>query len=131
MRENRLACYADFAVYPVLIAVMVLVITNGSSPAVLALTLAFALGAAFLWTRLENLLHRSLLLGNGGVADVNDRQGVRPRALIGTSTWLSVAAIAVIGQLPATLGVRLIVALIVVAGLTASTMFNQQERSND
>jgi hypothetical protein len=42
-----------------------------------------------------------------------------------------VAAIAVIGQLPATLGVRLIVALIVVAGLTASTMFNQQERSND
>jgi len=64
MHQNRIAHYTDFAAYPALIAVMILAIADGASPLeralALAPALAFALAGAFLWRRLEHLLHRSV-----------------------------------------------------------------------
>jgi hypothetical protein len=61
MRQTRIAYFADFAVYPVLIASMLLVIADAATPAEWALALGFALTGAFFWTLLEYLLHRFLV----------------------------------------------------------------------
>jgi hypothetical protein len=64
MRLHRIAHYADFAVYPVLIAVMILVIadksTGGETALAVGLASAFALGGAVLWTLLGRVLHRRI-----------------------------------------------------------------------
>jgi hypothetical protein len=68
MQQNRIAYFADFAVYPVLVAVMILVIAGNTSPIERTVALAFALGGACLWTLLEHLLHRFVLHGSGRVS---------------------------------------------------------------
>jgi hypothetical protein len=65
MRRSRIAPYAAFAVYPLLIAMMILVIADEASAAeralALTLALAFVLGGALLWTLLGRVLHRFAL----------------------------------------------------------------------
>lgn len=117
MRQNRIVYYADFAVYPVLIGVMLLAIADRASSAERELALAFALGGAFLWALLEYLSHRFALRADTRMAGPHDQHPAGPRAWIGTPTWLSVAAIAFIALLPASLGVPLIVTLSLAAGL--------------
>jgi hypothetical protein len=62
MRQHRIAHYTDLALYPLLIAVMILVIADeastGERALALALALAFALGGALFWTLLGRVLHR-------------------------------------------------------------------------
>jgi hypothetical protein len=62
MRQHRIAHYTDLAVYPLLIAVMILVIadnaTTGERALALALALVFGLGGAFFWTLLGRVVHR-------------------------------------------------------------------------
>jgi hypothetical protein len=62
MRQHRIAQYTELAVYPLLIAVMILVIadkaTAGERVLALALSLVFALGGALLWTLLGRVVHR-------------------------------------------------------------------------
>jgi hypothetical protein len=61
MRDNRIAHYVNFAIYPLLIAVMILAIADGASPVERALALVCALAGALLWVLLDHLLHRFLL----------------------------------------------------------------------
>jgi hypothetical protein len=61
MRQTRIAYFADFAVYPVSIASMFLVIADTATPLERALILGLALTGALFWTLLEYLLHRFLL----------------------------------------------------------------------
>jgi hypothetical protein len=58
MKQSRIAYYTDFAVYPVLVAVMTVVITGTASAAELAVALAVALVGVLLWGLLEYRLHR-------------------------------------------------------------------------
>jgi hypothetical protein len=61
VRQNRIANFAEYALYPILIAVMVLVIADETSPLERALVLVIALGGALLWALIGRLLHRFLL----------------------------------------------------------------------
>jgi hypothetical protein len=119
MQQNRIGYYADFAVYPVLVAVMILVIGDKASPLERALALAFALGGAFLWTWLEHRLHRFVLHGASSVARPQDEHHALPRAWFGTPTWLSVAALAFAEPLLEAIGVSHIVSLGIAGGLMA------------
>jgi hypothetical protein len=60
MPQNRIGRYADFALYPGLIAVMILVIADSASPVERAIALLSALAGASLWMLLDHLLHRFL-----------------------------------------------------------------------
>jgi hypothetical protein len=68
MRLQRIAPYTDFAVYPALLALMILVIADKSSGVeralALALVLVLAVGGAFLWTLLGRVLDRFVLHGD-------------------------------------------------------------------
>ena len=123
MRQSRIAYYADFAVYPVLIAGMIVVIADRANAFERALALTLALAGAFLWTLLEYLLHRFLLHGDTRVAHLHDRHHAWPRAWIGTPTWLSVAVILFMALLPAPLGVPLISTLGLAGGLMAGFLW--------
>src|ERR1700677_1741758 len=123
MQQNRIAYYTDFAVYPVLIAVMILVIADKSSPVERAFALALALGGAVLWTLPEYLLHRFVLRGDTRIAGIHDQHHAGPGAWIGTPTWLSVAAIAFIALLLASLAVPIIVTLSLAGGLLAGFLW--------
>jgi sterol desaturase/sphingolipid hydroxylase (fatty acid hydroxylase superfamily) len=117
MRQNRIAYYADFAAYPVLITVLILLIANKASPRERLTALALAFGGGFLWTLLEYLIHRFVLHGNTRIADLHVQHHAWPRAWIGTPTWLSVAALIIIALLPASLGVGRIGTLGLACGL--------------
>ena len=94
MRLSRIAYYADFAVYPTLIGVMILVIAHNSHLRHGAFALGLGLAGALLWTLLEYVMHRFLLHGGSRIAGLHDAHHAQARAWIGTPTWLSVTAIA-------------------------------------
>jgi hypothetical protein len=119
MQQHRIG-FADFAVYPALIAVMILVIEDKAGPVERAVALAFALGGAFLWTFFQYLLHRLALHGDSAVADPQDQNHVSPRAWGGTPAWLSVAALAFVGLMLETLGVSLLASIGIAGGLVAA-----------
>jgi hypothetical protein len=77
MRQSRIDHYAAFTVYPLLMAVMVLVIAGDTGPVAWMLALGFALGGGFLWSLLEHLLLRSLLQGCARIAVTHDRIGIQ------------------------------------------------------
>ena len=59
MRQNRTAYYADFAdfaAYPLLIAVLILLIANKAGIGERLRALAFAFGGAYFWMLLEQVL---------------------------------------------------------------------------
>jgi hypothetical protein len=119
MQQQRIE-YADFAVYPALIAVMILVIGDWASPVERAVSLAFVLGGAFLWTYLQYLLHRLALHGDSSVSEPQDHDHVSPGAWGGTPAWLSVAALVFVSLLLETLGVSLIASIGIAVGLVSA-----------
>jgi len=119
MRQNRIAYLADFGVYPVLTAVMILVVVDNAGSGERALALMFALAGSLLWALMEYFLHRSVRQQDPRLADLENRDQGGTRAWIGTAIWLSVAAVVLIALLPTRLAVALIVALILVGGLIA------------
>jgi hypothetical protein len=64
MPRNRLSCYADCALYPLLVAVMILVIADRATAIERALALVLALAVACPWTM---LLRRFVLPGNARI----------------------------------------------------------------
>ena len=119
MRQNRIAYLADFGVYPVLTAVMILVVVDNAGSGERALALMFALAGALLWALMEYLLHRSVRQQDPRLEDLESRDEGGTRAWIETAIWLSVAAVVLIALLPTRLAVALIVPLILVGGLMA------------
>jgi sterol desaturase/sphingolipid hydroxylase (fatty acid hydroxylase superfamily) len=119
MRQSRASYYADFAVYPALIALTMLVIATRSPPKHWGYALGFVVTGVILWTLLEYLLHRFVLHGATRVAGLHDQHHAWPRAWIGTPTWLSVAVLACLAILPVLLGASLVASLGLAGGLMA------------
>jgi sterol desaturase/sphingolipid hydroxylase (fatty acid hydroxylase superfamily) len=117
--QGRIAYYADFAVYPVLIVASTLVIAGRSSPRHPVLALGFAVAGVVLWTLLEYFLHRFVLHGDTYIASLHEQHHAWPRAWIGTPTWLSVTAITCIAFLPVLFGAPPIASLSLALGLMA------------
>jgi hypothetical protein len=60
MKQSRIASYADFLVYPALVAVMMVVIADTGGAVERAVALSVALTGVLLWTLLEYSLHRKI-----------------------------------------------------------------------
>lgn len=88
MRETEVGHFADCAVYPLLIAVMILVIGDGANALGCLIALAIAFGCGLVWTRVTWRLERIALHGTTPGAERQDQADVGTRARLGYRAWL-------------------------------------------
>lgn len=94
MRLTKTGYYADFVVYPALLAAFGWM-ALANSPAPRRWDWAFACGAGmFAWTLLEYLLHRHVLHRLAPFVRMHEQHHAHPNGLVGTPTWLSLCAFA-------------------------------------
>lgn len=95
MRLTKVGYYADFFVYPSMLVVLaVSAMHDASIVAALQWALVSLVGAAT-WTLLEFAAHRFVLHRVPPFRRLHASHHADPRALIGTPTWLSLAAIVI------------------------------------
>jgi hypothetical protein len=119
MRQSRTAQFTDCAVYPVLVAVMILVIGDTASAIGRLIALALALGAACLWTLVTCRLERILLHGDTHSAEGRDQLDAGARAWPGSLAWLRATSLVFGALLLETLGASLALSLSISGGLVA------------
>jgi sterol desaturase/sphingolipid hydroxylase (fatty acid hydroxylase superfamily) len=118
MRLSKIAYFADFAIYSVILALLLVLGLRGADPAVRIHALSAVVFGMLAWTLFEYVLHRFVLHGGSRIAPLHTRHHELPRAYIGTPTWLSTAVIAIFVFLPGWLGLSLNTG----AGLTAGVV---------
>jgi sterol desaturase/sphingolipid hydroxylase (fatty acid hydroxylase superfamily) len=95
MPLTKLGYYADFFVYPAMLLILVAsALHNAPIIARVKWGLASLVGAA-VWSLLEFLAHRFILHKVSPFRQLHASHHADPRALIGTPTWLSFAAIVI------------------------------------
>jgi|HubBroStandDraft_1064217.scaffolds.fasta_scaffold97768_2 sterol desaturase/sphingolipid hydroxylase (fatty acid hydroxylase superfamily) len=115
---SKNAYYADFVVYALLIAALILSAAVGPDrTGQIKWLAAFIVGIA-LWTLLEYLLHRFVLHQMPTFSDMHGVHHDLPRAFVGTPTWVSLSILALAIFVPAWRGISLNVA----GGLMAGVM---------
>lgn len=101
MRLSKTIYYADFVIYPVLVAIACLLAIWRNSPHAMAIWVQMALLGVLSWTLLEYILHRFVLHRIPVFALMHDAHHQVPLAFVGTPTWLSLAVIGAFVFLPA------------------------------
>lgn len=101
MQLSRIGYYSDFFVYPVIIATLgaVGMVVGGTERSALWPLICAACVA--IWTLLEYLLHRFVLHHVPWVKEMHHEHHIEEKAQIGTPTWLSLGAFAIIVFAPA------------------------------
>ncbi len=100
MQLSLIGYYSDFVVYPVVIAILTVagIRDAGENGALAWIATAFAcLG---LWTLVEYLMHRFVLHRIPCIKQMHDRHHVDEHAPVGTPSWLSLGAHALIVFFP-------------------------------
>ena len=118
MRLSKTAYHADFAIYALVLGVLIAVATLSTSWVQWLHWFAALTVAAASWTLLEYLLHRFLLHRVAPFAAMHGVHHDSPRAYVGTPTWASLGIIWLVVFVPAWRGVSFNVA----SGLTAGVM---------
>jgi sterol desaturase/sphingolipid hydroxylase (fatty acid hydroxylase superfamily) len=118
MRLSKTAYYADFAVYAIVLSVLIPVATLHAGWTQLIHWFAAFTAAAACWTLLEYLLHCFVLHRPSMFASMHAVHHASPRAYVGTPTWVSLGIIWLVVFVPAWRGVSFNVA----SGLTAGMM---------
>lgn len=91
MRQSKYAYYADFVVYPLVVAAILGAnVWRPQAHALLAWLVAFLLGMAA-WTLIEYGLHRFVFHRFPIIAAIHDMHHENPRAYVGTPIWVSLA----------------------------------------
>jgi len=117
MRLNRFVYFADFIVYPFVIAILFAVsLCLQWPPSWEGLAVGCASGVA-IWSLLEYLIHRFVLHGIVYFAVMHETHHSDPRALVGAPVWLSLGAICCGALLPLCLLIAVREACCVTAGL--------------
>jgi sterol desaturase/sphingolipid hydroxylase (fatty acid hydroxylase superfamily) len=118
MRLSRAGYYADFVVYPTLVAGMFAYAAFAESwMGTLKWCAAFVCGLT-LWTLLEYFFHRVLFHEVPVFDAMHDAHHLEPVAMIGTPTWISLSSIVLGSYLP----VWAVVGPNVASGATAGIM---------
>jgi sterol desaturase/sphingolipid hydroxylase (fatty acid hydroxylase superfamily) len=119
MRLSKTAYYADFAVYAIVLSVLLAAAILSASWTQRAHWFAAFTTAAASWTLLEYLLHCFLLHRPSTFGSMHAVHHASPRAYVGTPTWISLGIFWLVGFfVPAWCGVSFNVA----SGLTAGLM---------
>jgi len=114
MRLSRVGYYAEFIVYPVLSAGL-LVTALWRAPEQAGLLAVTFVGGVALWTLIEYVLHRFVLHHVPFIKDMHDAHHDDQMALIGTPVWLSLIIFMVCVFTP----LWLLTNMVVTAGLSA------------
>jgi sterol desaturase/sphingolipid hydroxylase (fatty acid hydroxylase superfamily) len=117
MQLSIIGYYSDFVVYPVVIAMLAAIGTHdiGKDGALAWIAVVFA--CVGLWTLIEYLMHRFVLHHIPYIREMHDRHHVEERESVGTPTWLSLGAHALIVFFPLLLVSNLAAASAVTCGL--------------
>jgi len=118
MRLSKTAYHADFAIYAIVLGVLVATAALSTNWVQRLHWFAAFTVAAASWTLLEYLLHRFLLHRVAPFAAMHGVHHDSPRAYVGTPTWATLAIIWLSVFVPAWRGVSFNVA----SGLTAGVM---------
>jgi sterol desaturase/sphingolipid hydroxylase (fatty acid hydroxylase superfamily) len=118
MQLSKTAYHADFAIYAIVLGVMIGASALGTSWVQRMHWLAAFTAAAASWTLVEYLVHRFLLHRGSLFAGMHAVHHDSPRAYVGTPTWATLGIFWFTVFLPAWWGVSLNVA----SGLTAGMM---------
>ena len=119
LRLGKIAYYADFYVYPIIIiALAAFAILQGPTGGWATWLGAFISGVA-LWTLVEYLLHRFVLHHVPVIKDMHDAHHKDQLALIGTPIWISLSIMVLLVLIPLGLVVEQRVAI----GLACGLMF--------
>jgi len=118
MRLGKISYYADFVVYPVVIAALAAYALWRAPAAWYLLIIAFLSGVA-IWTLVEYVLHRFVLHHVPYIKDMHDAHHEDQLALIGTPIWISLAIMVVVVLVPLSLMTEFHIAI----GLACGLMF--------
>jgi sterol desaturase/sphingolipid hydroxylase (fatty acid hydroxylase superfamily) len=117
MQLGLIGYYSDFVIYPVVIAVLAATASHEIGENSAWAWIATALGFLGLWTLIEYLLHRFILHHVPYIKGMHDRHHVEEHAPVGTPTWLSLMAHALIAFVPVLLVSSFATASAVTCGL--------------
>jgi sterol desaturase/sphingolipid hydroxylase (fatty acid hydroxylase superfamily) len=98
MQLSKTGYYADFVVYPALIAGLVAFEASEMKPWRPLPSLSLCLAGIVIWTLFEYLLHRFVLHEVPILEDMHEAHHADPTALNGTPSWLSLS-VGVLGML--------------------------------
>jgi sterol desaturase/sphingolipid hydroxylase (fatty acid hydroxylase superfamily) len=118
MRLGKFSYYADFVVYPLVIAALAAFALWQTPQSWHVWLGAFVIGVAG-WTLIEYLLHRFVLHHVPYIKDMHDAHHHDQLALIGTPIWISLAIMVVVVLVPLSMVVEQHVAI----GLACGLMF--------
>jgi sterol desaturase/sphingolipid hydroxylase (fatty acid hydroxylase superfamily) len=117
MQLNRFVYFADFIVYPFVIAILfVAALRQQWPPSWIELASGCACGVT-IWSLLEYLIHRFALHGIAYFAAMHKMHHSDPKALLGTPVWLSLGAICCGALVPLWVSIGVKDACSVTAGL--------------
>jgi sterol desaturase/sphingolipid hydroxylase (fatty acid hydroxylase superfamily) len=118
MRLSKTAYHADFAIYAIILGVLIAAAASTTNWVQRFHWFAAFTVAAASWTLIEYLLHRFLLHRVAPFAALHGAHHDAPRAYVGTPTWATLGIIWLVVFVPAWRGVSFNVA----SGLTAGVM---------
>ena len=123
MRLSKLGYYADLVVYPIIVVALTAAGCRGPhSRFFVVFSLCCLMGFAG-WTLVEYAVHRFVLHRVSSAARLHDVHHANPVALVGTPSWLSLAAFALVAFVPLWASGGLEIATGVVAGLMLGYMW--------
>jgi sterol desaturase/sphingolipid hydroxylase (fatty acid hydroxylase superfamily) len=100
MRPSKLTYYADFVVYPVVIAGLAAGGLSRASWQNCTEWLCAGVAGFVMWTLLEYILHRAVLHKKTHFAPMHGEHHASPLAYIGTPAWISVSVLSACVLLP-------------------------------
>jgi sterol desaturase/sphingolipid hydroxylase (fatty acid hydroxylase superfamily) len=116
MQLTRAAYFADFYVYPFVVASLVALAIRAAPYHGASLALAFLVGLGA-WTLLEYLVHRWVFHRAPWIRRQHEAHHDDPKALVGTPTWLSLVVYLALVLLPSVLAAGLALGSSFTAGL--------------
>ncbi len=93
MRLSKASYFADFAVYPPMVLLLLILAMRQASSALWIVWSIACLAGIAAWTFLEYVIHRAVLHRLRFFAAMHDMHHHHPTGFVGTPTWLSLAAI--------------------------------------
>lgn len=117
MQLSLIGYYSDFVVYPLVIVMLAVAGIGDAGEHGAPGWIAAAFACLVLWTLVEYLMHRFVLHHIPYIKQMHDRHHVEEHASVGTPTWLSLGAHALIVFFPLLLAFNFAVASAVTCGL--------------
>jgi sterol desaturase/sphingolipid hydroxylase (fatty acid hydroxylase superfamily) len=100
IKMSKFEFYADFFIYPIVLFLILLMTIKQSREIIFLVWVSAAVSGVFVWSFLEYVMHRFVLHKLVYLERLHIQHHLAPHKLIGTPTWLSLAAFVSFVYLP-------------------------------